>query len=96
MSDQHGSAWNLWKGSLGVWGVLLALLTISAASAYVPLGSLNAAMNLALAAVMLGVLATFLMNLRWANGLIRLFAAGGLFWLIFMFALTSVDYFSRG
>jgi cytochrome c oxidase subunit 4 len=99
MSDDRSSApvatWPLWKEPLAVWAGLLVLLAISAGSAYAPLGPFNAAVNLAIAAVMLGLLATFLMNLRWANGLVRLFAASGLFWLIFMFALTFVDYLSR-
>jgi cytochrome c oxidase subunit 4 len=99
MSDMRNNsrigAWPLWKEPLAVWVGLLVLLAISAGSAYAPLGPFNAALNLAIAAVMLGLLATFLMNLRWANALVRLFAASGLFWLIFMFALTFVDYLSR-
>ena len=94
-STAHINTWPLWKGPLAVWVALLVLLTISAGSAYAPLGPFNAAINLAIAAVMLGLLATFLMNLRLANALVRLFAASGLFWLIFMFALTFVDYLSR-
>ena len=99
MSDDrinaHSDTWPMWKEPLAVWVALLVLLAISAASAYAPLGPFNAALNLAIAVVMLGLLATFLMNLRWANALVRLFAASGLFWLIFMFALTFVDYLSR-
>jgi cytochrome c oxidase subunit 4 len=98
MSDDRShsrSVWPLWKAPLAVWVVLLVLLAISAGSAFLPLGPANAALNLAIAAVMLGLLATFLMNLRWANALVRLFAISGLFWLIFMFALTFVDYLSR-
>jgi cytochrome c oxidase subunit 4 len=98
MSDDRShsrSVWPLWKTPLAVWVVLLVLLAISAGSAFLPLGPANAALNLAIAAVMLGLLATFLMNLRWANALVRLFAISGLFWLIFMFALTFVDYLSR-
>ena len=89
------SVWGLAKGPLAVWAVLLALLAISAASAYVPLGPFNAALNLAVAAVMVFLLAAFLMNLRWSSALVRIIAASGLFWLIFMFVLTFTDYLSR-
>lgn len=44
---------------------------------------------------MLFVLAAFLMELKDASALLRLIAAAGLFWVIFLFALTFTDYFSR-
>ncbi len=89
------TVWQLAKGPLVVWAVLLVLLAISAGSAYLPLGPSNAALNLLIAAVMVFLLATFLMNLRWSNALVRIIAASGLLWLIFMFVLTFTDYLSR-
>jgi hypothetical protein len=50
-------------GPAVVWLVLLALLAASCASASLPLGPYNAALNMTLAAIMLLLLATFLMNL---------------------------------
>ncbi len=96
MNTRVPSVWDLAKGPLAVWLALLALLAISATSAYVPLGALNAAVNLGVAAVMILMLGIFLMNLRWSNALVRIIAASGFFWLIFMFVLTFTDYFSRG
>jgi len=96
MSTRVPSVWYLAKGPLAVWLALVLLLAISAASAYVPLGAFNAALNLGVAAVMILLLAAFLMNLRWSNALVRIIAASGFFWLIFMFVLTFTDYFSRG
>ncbi len=93
--DRVPSLWDLAKGPLAVWAVLLVLLAISAGSAYMPLGRFNAAVNLLIAAVMILLLATFLMNLRWSNALVRIIAASGLLWLAFMFILTFTDYFSR-
>ena len=93
--DRVPSVWELAKGPLAVWAGLLVLLAVSAGSAYLPLGPLNAALNLAVAAVMVFLLATFLMNLRGSNALVRVIAASGLMWLIFMFVLTFTDYFSR-
>jgi cytochrome c oxidase subunit IV len=84
-----------WKGPAVAWLVLLALFAVSLASAYVPLGAGNVTVNLLIAAVMIGVLAIFLMDLQRANSLTRIVAAAGLFWLVLMFALTFSDYLSR-
>ena len=95
MSGRVPTVWNLARGPLAVWTVLLVLLAVSAGSTYVPLGLFNAALNMFIAAVMVFLVAVFLMNLRWSNALVRLIAASGLLWLAFMFALTFTDYFSR-
>ena len=94
-NDRVPGVWDLAKGPLAIWLALLVLLAISAASAYMPLGHFNAPLNLLIAAVMVLLLAAYLMNLRASNALVRLIAASGLFWLIFMFALTFTDYLSR-
>jgi cytochrome c oxidase subunit 4 len=83
------------RGPILVWAVLSALLAASCASAFVPLGHCNAAVNLAFAAAMVMLLATFLMNMRWSSALLRLVALAGLFWLALMFVLTFSDYLSR-
>jgi cytochrome c oxidase subunit 4 len=85
----------LWLGPLLVWFVLLVVLGGSAWSAFFPLGALNPAINLLLAAFMLFLLATFLMDLRRASAIVRMVAAAGLFWVVFLFALTFTDYLSR-
>jgi cytochrome c oxidase subunit 4 len=94
-NDRMPSLWELAKGPLLVWAIMLVLLAISAGSAYLPLGPFNAALNLLIAAVMVFLLAVFLMNLRLSSTLVRIIAASGLFWLIFMFVLTFTDYLSR-
>jgi caa(3)-type oxidase subunit IV len=95
MNARVPSHWDLAKGPLAVWLGLLVLLAISVASAYMPLGGFNAALNLLIAAVMIFLLAAYLMNLRWSNALVRVIAASGLLWLVFMLVLTFTDYFSR-
>lgn len=85
----------LWKGPGLVWLALIVLFAASLGSAYLPLGAGNVMLNLLIAVVMLGLLATFLMDLLNASMLIRIVAAAGLFWTIFMFALTFNDYLSR-
>lgn len=84
-----------WLGPVIVWLLLLVLLGVSCASAFVPMGALNTAVNLAVAAVMLLLLGSFLMNLMNMNALPRLAAASGLLWIIFLFTLTFADYWSR-
>ena len=88
-------SWWLWKGPSIVWLVLLVLLAGSFASAYWSLGVANTAINLATAAVMIGFLVTFLMDLRSSPALIHMVAVAGLFWITFMFTLTFADYLTR-
>lgn len=85
----------LWQGPIIVWLVLAVILAGSAVSAYFPLGALNPTINLVLAALMLLILATFLMDLRSASPVVRLVAASGLFWVIFLFTMTFTDFLSR-
>lgn len=85
----------IWLEPLLVWALLIAILAASAWSAFLPLGAFNSTVNLFLAALMLLVLAMFLMDLRNAKSVLRLVAAAGLFWVIFLFALTFTDYLTR-
>jgi len=85
----------LWLGPVLVWLLLLVILAASAGSAFLPLGPFNPTLNLLLAALMLFILAAYLMNLASAGPVLRLVAASGLFWVIFLFALTFTDYLSR-
>jgi cytochrome c oxidase subunit IV len=95
MNGTSPSPANLWRGPLLAWAVLVVLAAINLGSAYVPLGAGNVALNLLIAAVMAVVLAVFLMDLQNAKTLIRVVSVTGLFWMIFMFALTFSDYLSR-
>lgn len=94
-SDRELPAWWLWKGPGLVWLALVVLFAVSLGSAYLPLGDGNIAANLLIAAVMIVLLVTFLMDLRRAQTIMRIVAAAGLFWLILMFSLTFNDYLSR-
>ena len=85
----------LWQGPAIAWLVLLVLFAGNLGSAYLALGAGNVAVNLLIAAIMIVVLTTFLMDLRHATVLTRIVAAAGLFWVVLMFALTFSDYLSR-
>ncbi|MCA6124418.1 oxidase [Bradyrhizobium sp. WSM 1704] len=95
MSNGGSDMRSLWRGPLLAWIVLMGLFAISLGSAYIPLGHGNVAVNLLIAAVMLAVLATFLMDLKNAKSLVRIVAMAGLFWIMMMFSLTFSDYLTR-
>ncbi|WGR98551.1 oxidase [Bradyrhizobium sp. ISRA443] len=95
MSEASGGHKTLWRGPVLAWAALLVLAAISLASAYLPLGAGNVALNLIIAAAMAVVLAIFLMDLKSGTMLVRVVAITGLFWMMFMFALTFSDYLSR-
>ena len=89
------AAWRLWKAPGIAWLALLALFAANLCFAYLPLGVGNVALSLLIAAMMIAVLVTFLMDLQHSQILTRIIAAAGLFWTILMFALTFCDYLSR-
>lgn len=95
MNETSTNPQRLWKGPVAVWLALVLLFAVSTASAYVPLGAANTAINLGIAAAMVVLLVLFLMDLRRSSTLLHLLAVGGLFWTTFMFSLTFVDYASR-
>lgn len=51
--------------------------------------------QLLIAAVMIVLLVPFIMGLRRSSTLLHLLACAGLFWSVFMFALTFADYATR-
>jgi cytochrome c oxidase subunit IV len=78
-----------------VWAALLALLALSLGSAFLPLGGFNLAVNLILSVTQMLLLMAFFMHLRVASPLLRIFAAIGFVWLMFLFILSLADYLSR-
>jgi len=93
--ERERTLWRLARGPLLIWVVLLVVLGGSAWSAFFPLGALNPTINLLLAALMLFILATFLMDLKSASPVVRLVASAGVLWVVFLFTLTFTDYLSR-
>jgi cytochrome c oxidase subunit IV len=93
-NDRH-FPWRLWKAPAIAWLALIILFAITLGSAYVPLGAGNIAVNLVIAALMVGVLVIFLMDLQNAAVLTRIVALSGIFWTVLMFTLTFNDYLSR-
>ena len=86
----------LWVRNGTILLVEFVLLAISFAAAFAPLNGYNTTVNVLIAAVMALIGLLFFMGLVRESTLLRLAAAGGVFWLIIMFVLTFADYFTRG
>jgi caa(3)-type oxidase subunit IV len=78
-----------------VWLALLMLLAATVGSAYIPLGIYNSVINMTIAGIKVALVAVFFMKLKSSSPLLRFAAGAGIFWLIFMFALTGSDYLTR-
>jgi cytochrome c oxidase subunit 4 len=92
---EHGQAARLWRRNLLIWAALLVLLGVTCSAAYIPLGTLNVVVGLAIAAIKASLVALLFMNLRRSDALIRLAAAAGFFWLFVLFSLTLSDFLTR-
>lgn len=77
------------------WAALMLLLTTTTALAFVPLGSAQLGVSLAIACTKALLVLLIFMELRGSSGLVRVFACAGFFWLLIMIALTSADYTHR-
>ena len=73
------------------WVLLLALLGAQVAAALAHAGWVAGL----LAPVMIGLVAFLFMDLGRASPLSRIFALAGLFWLVILVGLTSVDFLAR-
>lgn len=78
-----------------LWLALLGLLLLSAFASQKNLGSWNLPISLVIAALKIGILCWFYMDLRRAPGLVRLAAAAGLIIVSLLFGLAAVDFGPR-
>ena len=77
------------------WVALMVLLALTTGLAFVPLGTANLFVSLAVAVVKAALVLYFFMELRASSGLVRVFALAGFFWLLIMIGLTGADYIHR-
>jgi cytochrome c oxidase subunit 4 len=77
------------------WLALMALLALSAGTAWIPLGWMNTAIGLAVAAVKALLVALVFMRLRASHPLLRLTALAGVVTLALLFVLSGTDYATR-
>ena len=83
------------KMVLRVWVALFALLALTTTFAFLPLGSLNLPIALAIAMAKALLVLWFFMELKNSTGLTRAFAAAAFFWLLILIVLTWTDYSHR-
>jgi cytochrome c oxidase subunit 4 len=77
------------------WIALILLLAATTTLAFVPLGTLNLFVALAIAIAKALIVLLFFMELRAGRPLVRTFAGAGFFWLLIFIVLTSADYLHR-
>jgi len=80
---------------IGVGAALLGLLGLSAATILFPPAPWKTGVGLAIAAAKGALIAAYFMRLNRSRGLVRVFAAAGLFWLVIMATLMAADYLTR-
>lgn len=78
-----------------VLGALTALLAIAIGAAYFDFGAFSPVIAMTLSAIKALLVATIFMRLAREPGVVRLFAAAGLFWLTILFTLALADYQTR-
>jgi cytochrome c oxidase subunit 4 len=93
--SEHGRYRDIWMRPLLTWLALCALLAITCALAYVPLGRGNLPLSLCIAAIKAAFVGAVFMRLSKPDPINRLAAAAGPLWLFIMFLLIGADYFTR-
>ncbi len=76
--------------------ILLVLLGLTFFLAHIDLGSLQTPISLLIGAMKAVLIALFFMDLRSADGLHRVFALTGFFFLAILIVLSMSDFVSRG
>ena len=74
---------------------LMALLAITVASTFVPLGAGNSLVNLAVAVAKAALIGGVFMHLRRSGMLVSLAVVVLLFWIAMMYGMTLNDYLTR-
>jgi len=82
-------------GAIVLWLVLLVLLGITWASAYVDLGPWNPVVNIGVAVVKAALIMWFFMHLKETGSNTRIMAIGAFFWLAVLITITLTDYQTR-
>mgnify|MGYP005812718071 CR=1 FL=1 len=79
-----------------VYLALIALTATTTGVAFIDLGPFNIVVALAIAFTKATLVVLFFMHVLHVENVTRGFVAGGLLWLVILFALTMNDYLTRG
>ena len=77
------------------WIALLVLLAASCASSFIPMGRMNAAVNLGIAAAKALIVIVAFMHLPRARPIVWIAAAAGIVWLAILASLGGLDFAIR-
>jgi cytochrome c oxidase subunit IV len=80
---------------VAIFGLLMLLTGVTVFASRVDLGFMNVWVAVLIACVKASVVVLFFMHVKYSSPLIKLTAACGFVWLLFMFGLTFADYFGR-
>jgi cytochrome c oxidase subunit 4 len=83
------------KKNLRVWLALMVLLTLTAASAFVKLGSFNIVVSICISTAKTALVMGLFMEMRREHGTTIVFAIAGFFWLVLLIAPTLSDVVTR-
>ena len=83
------------KTLLWTYLALMALLALTAGSAFIEMGIFNPILNIGIAAAKTILIVLFFMHLKSGSSVVRLAAGAGFFWLLLLFGLSLSDYLSR-
>ena len=75
--------------------IIMLLLALTVALAYLPLGGFNPAAAVGIAAAKAIIIILYFMHVRHSRRLVWVVAGVGFFWLCLMFAITFGDYLTR-
>jgi cytochrome c oxidase subunit 4 len=78
-----------------VWLALVALLALTLASAYLPLGWINPVLNYAISFTQAALVMLFSMHLRRAHPALKVVATVGFFGILILIALSLADVLTR-
>jgi cytochrome c oxidase subunit 4 len=81
---------------LAAWAALLALLALTIAASFAPLGHVLPYVSYAIAIGKTAIVAWIFMELRGRDGLQRIALAAGFAWLAILFVLVFADTLTRG
>ena len=78
------------------WGGLLALTLLTSLVGLIDLGPMTVVIAIVIATCKATLIGLFFMEALYDSKLIRVSAAAGILWLLFLMSLTATDYLSRG
>jgi cytochrome c oxidase subunit 4 len=80
-----------------IFAVLMVLLALTVAVAYIDLGrTLNIVIAMTIAIIKATLVILYFMHVRYSSRLTWLFVGAGFFWFLILVGLTFSDYISRG